>query len=407
MNANWFLHRSVRHSVQMRRHVRKLINAQRDLLKPGAREALEAVLAEQQRVERGPFDAKKLQEQMAKLEAAANQWLRQYPNPSLRENIEVLLVAIGVAMGIRTFILQPFKIPTGSMEPTLFGITSQNLIDQSNVAIPHRLHPGRFFDFWFNGVGYTHAVAEADGKFEIIDDNPSRFLLFNLKQRFSIGGKVHTVWFPPEKLWERAGLQDAVGFMSNRNFKKGQDVIRLRTVSGDHLLVDRFTYNFRRPRRGEIIVFETRGIRGLPPDQYYIKRMVAMGGEKVRIGNDRHLIINDHHRLDASTPHFELVYSFDPKEPPKPSQYSGHVNATQAREYGYSGSLAPLFRDETSEYKLQPNQYIVMGDNTVNSYDSRAWGAFPRDNVIGQSFFVYWPIGTQPGRMGRFGWSHR
>ena len=38
-----------------------------------------------------------------------------------------------------------------------------------------------------------------------------------------------------------------------------------------------------------------------------------------------------------------------------------------------------------------------MGDNTVNSSDSRTWGDFSRENVIGKSFFVYWPIGSQDG----------
>jgi signal peptidase I len=125
----------------------------------------------------------------------------------------------------------------------------------------------------------------------------------------------------------------------------------------------------------------------------------------VRIGDDRHLVINGTNRLDSSTPHFELIYSGD--RPPENSEYSGHVNATVARQHGFSPSLAPLFETEASEYQLKSDHYMVMGDNTVNSYDSRAWGGFPRSNVIGKSFFVYWPIGTQPGRMGRFGWGHR
>src|SRR5437879_8705650 len=65
-----------------------------------------------------------LLKQMEEVEKVANKWLKPYPNAAFRENVEVLLVALAVAMGIRTFFLQPFKIPTGSMQPTLFGVTS-------------------------------------------------------------------------------------------------------------------------------------------------------------------------------------------------------------------------------------------------------------------------------------------
>jgi signal peptidase I len=41
-----------------------------------------------------------------------------------------------------------------------------------------------------------------------------------------------------------------------------------------------------------------------------------------------------------------------------------------------------------------------MGDNTLNSSDSRYWGDFPEEKVIGKSFFVYWPL-TE-----RFGWGY-
>jgi signal peptidase I len=177
-------------------------------------------------------------------------------------------------------------------------------------------------------------------------------------------------------------------------------------ISGDHLFVDRMTYNFRRPKLGEIIVFETRGIRhpSMPQDQFYIKRMVAMGGNKVQIGNDRHLRL-DGKRLDTNTPHFERIYSFPPERPPLDSVYSGHLNETVARQHGMS--LAPLFETENDVFTVQPNHYIVMGDNTVNSSDSRSWGDFPQQNVIGKSFLVYWPFGPQDGRKSRFGWGNR
>ena len=95
--------------------------------------------------------------------------------------------------------------------------------------------------------------------------------------------------------------------------------------------MDRLTYNFHKPGRGEIVVFQTKGIQHpmMPQDQFYIKRLVALAGDRVQIGDDRHLAINGR-RLDASTPHFENVYSFDPRQPPRESEYSGHLNGTTA-----------------------------------------------------------------------------
>jgi signal peptidase I len=203
----------------------------------------------------------------------------------------------------------------------------------------------------------------------------------------------------------RAGLVDRFGNPTNpnREFKEGDTLITLKSFSGDHLFVDRLSYNFRRPKRGEIIVFETKNIPAMAADQqgqFYIKRLVGMGGEKIRIEDDRHLVANGQ-RLDASTPHFGRVYSFDPAMPPAESTYSGHVN-----NQVYPG-LAPLFPNATTEFPIPSDHYMVMGDNTLNSSDSRTWGSFPQANVIGKNWFVYWPIGRQDGRESRFGWGNR
>jgi signal peptidase I len=347
---------------------------------------------------------------MENLESAAEKWLKPYPNAAWRENIEVLLVALAVAMGIRTFFLQPFKIPTGSMQPTLYGVMSTpdftyRRFDESNspvVTIPSGWERVRE---WFAGVSYVQVTAKVDGELEPVESqieflgvrlqNPFRLLIFNIIERIQIGGKSHWIWFPPDyggsTLARRAGLQ--VG----RFYKQGEDVVRMRVISGDHLFVDRLTYNFRRPSRGEIIVFATQGIEGLQQDQFYIKRLVALGGENVRVGDDRHLVINGK-RLDASTPHFQNVYTFNPNEPPRESQYSGHVNEKVLRQYypGASG-LAPHFPDGLQVYPVRRDHYMVMGDNTMNSLDSRTWGDFPSGNVIGRSFFVYWPISDRFG----------
>lgn len=403
MTLNWFLSRKVRVATHMHKHVQKILNAQRDLLSAEAIQHVDKAIAGLRDAIRSGVARPALEAKMTEFEATANKWLKPYPNAGLRENVEVLLVAIAVAMAIRTFFLQPFKIPTGSMQPTLYGITQENFLGQPEVKFPNPV--SGFFTFWNRGVSYTHVVAKATGRLRIIDENPVGIRLVNFFQRFEIGGQTHWVWFPPENLWRRAGLKDPYDKTVPVVFNKGDDVIKLKVISGDHLFVDRLTYNFRRPKRGEIIVFETKGILGLPQDQFYIKRMVAMGDEKVRIGNDRHLVINGK-RLNAGTPHFEHVYSFDPANPPADSVYSGHLNDHVAAQYGYRG-LAPLFADGSDEELVQPNHYMVMGDNTVNSSDSRTWGDFARENVIGKSFFVYWPIGAQNDRESRFGWGHR
>ncbi len=404
MNWKWFVSKTVRTACVMRKHVRKILNAQRDVLSPQAIAAIEAALGEMQKALASGAGNGAVKKQMTNLENAANKWLKPYPNAVIRENIEVLLVALAVALGIRTFFLQPFKIPTGSMQPTLFGVmpspNSPQARNDPDLKIPGPV--ARFFDYWINGNSYIDLVAPEDGQLQSVSA-PAHFLLFNLKQDYVFNNQSHTVWFPPDDLFQRAGYQinsdGKIVYSPDPLIKAGRPIVRLKVVAGDHLFVDRVSYNFRHPRRGEIIVFETRGIGNdyatLPQDQFYIKRLVALPAERVQIGDDRHLNI-DGHRLDTNTPHFEKVYGFDPSQPPRESHYSGHLNGIYA-PYGDAMRFAPLFRNDNAVYNVRPGHYMVMGDNTLKSLDSRVWGDFPETNVIGKYFFVYWPFSTRFG----------
>jgi len=260
---------------------------------------------------------------------------------------------------------------------------------------------------WFRGNSYVHVVAKADGMIDSVSP-VKKFLIFNLWQTFTIAGVEHTMWFPPDY---GESPQNADGtpvdpfvyrahLEAGRVYHKGEDVVKLEMRAGDHLFVDRLTYNFRKPDRGEIVVFATAGTRIQQQDQFYIKRLCVLPGERVQIGDDRHMIINGQ-RIDASTPHFENVYGFNPSKPPHESEYSGHVNGTTAQTYGLYYNLAPLFPDAETVFTNGPDSYMVFGDNTCNSSDSRTWGTFPAQNIIGKSFFVYWPITW------RFGWGNQ
>jgi len=401
----WFVSRRVRQAVDMCRQVRKLIGAQRDLLSPeeiqeiskAARELSNAIAAGER--------LEGIEKLMQNLEKVANANLKPYPSASLRENIEVVLVTGAVVLALRTFFFQPMVIPSGSAQPTLWGITSEDLRGRSEVKIPHGFE--RLLQSCWSGVHYFQAVAQADGRLRV--GPTEKFFRFINRQTLWVGDKRYTFWFTPDPPDAPQDLRQRAGLMDSQMIKKGEEFIKLKVISGDHLFVNRFIYNFRQPRRGEIIVFYSDHIPDLIEETHYIKRLIARGGEHVRIGNDRHVYINGE-RLDASTPGFENVYSFDrfdPIPPPERDHYSGHVNNTIAEKNGGGSNLAPLFQDETTVFVVRTNHYLAFGDNTMNSKDGRSWGDFPQELVMGRASFVFWPIGDRDHAPSRFGWGYR
>jgi signal peptidase I len=427
----WFSPKIVRQAEAMCDHARKLLHHQRDILQAKTIDEIETAIADVRTAIATKATPSDLQDKMDHLEDKAKSFV-PYPNAAWRENIEVLLVALAVAMAIRTFFLQPFKIPTGSMQPTLYGVISvpdfsrqpmtdayikRQLTLQHDMKIPTGLQ--RIAD-WVHGISYVHVVAQNDGELQAVLP-PKRFLIFNIRQTVIIGGKEHTIWFPPDygeaPLEARLGLHVRTAFGEpGQVFRKGDDVVKMRVTTGDHLFVDRVTYNFRAPRRGDIVVFATAGIPAemrhgphwdIPADEFYIKRLVGLGGETLSLHQDYlvenvpswgfqtvpagHLVI-DGKEITTSTPGFENLYTF----------FGAHRGSStlQFVENEYYGHALVNFLAPGQSYHVQPNHYFVMGDNTMNSLDSRYWGDFPDTAVIGRSFFVYWPISD------RFGWGY-
>src|SRR5437870_9016534 len=161
MILRWFLSKKVRQAVDMCRQVRKIIHAQRDLLRPeeiqeiskAARELRDAIAAGEK------LDG--IEKWMKNLEKVANENLKPYPSASIRENVEVFLVTGAVVLALRTFFFQPMAIPSGSAQPTLWGITSEDLRGRPDVKVPHGFD--RFIQSCWSGFHYFHAIAQADG----------------------------------------------------------------------------------------------------------------------------------------------------------------------------------------------------------------------------------------------------
>jgi signal peptidase I len=126
----------------------------------------------------------------------------------------------------------------------------------------------------------------------------------------------------------------------------------------DRLIVDKLSYRFNSPHRGDIVVFSpTDALEKQNFHDAFIKRVIGLPGDKIEVKEGK-------------------VY----------------VNGQPIRE-NYIEE-APQYQMET---KVVPaDAYLVLGDNRNNSYDSHYWGFVPRDRIIGRAVVRFWP----PNRVG-------
>lgn len=129
----------------------------------------------------------------------------------------------------------------------------------------------------------------------------------------------------------------------------------------EYILTDKISYRFSSPERGDIIVFQA------PKDREhdFIKRIIGLPGEKVKIQNGNVYIYNDKspNGIKLSEP-----YIADP--------------FTSPGEYAKEGE----------QINLAENEFFVMGDNRPRSSDSRVWGPVRRDEIVGRAWVRYWPL---------------
>lgn len=105
---------------------------------------------------------------------------------------------------------------------------------------------------------------------------------------------------------------------------------------GEYLIVDELSYQFRKPLRGEVIVFRY----PLNPSEFFIKRITGLPGETIEI-------------------------------------QSGEIAAKAVLNVTIT---------------LKENEYFVMGDNRLHSSDSRIWGSLPKDKIMGKALLRLWPV---------------
>jgi signal peptidase I len=122
----------------------------------------------------------------------------------------------------------------------------------------------------------------------------------------------------------------------------------------ERIMVDKVSYRFHAPARGDVIVF----LAPPHPDLNYVKRIIAVPGDVLTVKKTTVI-------LNGVTLNEQYV---DPRM--QGNLYADIVNL-----------------------RIPDNEYFVMGDDRINSSDSRDWGLLPRNNIIGRAALIYWPFG--------------
>ena len=183
-----FRARHLKRSEHFRKGVEKFVHYKRHLLKPEDVELIKDKLAELRRLEasRAPQDEiGPKQEALEKICREALPGGLQHPG-AIAENVEVFFTAIVIALGIRAFLLQPFKIPTGSMQPTLNGVRAE-------VIKPEAKFPPvwqRGWEWLWNGKRYIEIRAEKDDEIVGMKDDPFLLLFVDTEITMRSGATI-------------------------------------------------------------------------------------------------------------------------------------------------------------------------------------------------------------------------
>ena len=351
-----------------------------------------------------------------------------YPVRFIPEWVELIIVAAIIAGGVRSFFLQPFKIPTNSMYPTYHGMTTEvfpldedgpkgltklwrkfTLMTQriearatasGEVRIPlyreepAKLPEGALDEGWFG----TRLLRSPLDVYSLMVDGT--VVEIPVPKEFKFTSVVLKTYFPEEaklpigendrwatvlrKANERGDIvTDALTgvpcLRTRKAVARGDRIANFDVLTGDMVLVDRMSYNFVRPKTGDPFVFAVKNIPGLaingePQDLYYIKRLAGTPGDTLQVKEP-------------------VRYRNDAPISGRPAFEKNNARRTELEYYGYrSGlggySLAPL----DAPRRLPPGSYFAMGDNSGGSYDSRGWGYVPEKEIIGRGFFILYPF---------------
>ena len=401
----------------------KVHHFRRDVLAPAQLEELTARRLELRTLVKERAGAEKLKLAIERLEEVMRRTGGAiYPKTALIENVEFFLVAALVILGIRTYFVQPFKIPTNSMWPTYNGMTPQVFKTRAEEpsapataarllafgAWPHRLDAPVDGEILVPVGGEARGIvsckvvagrswlvlpAEVREYTLFVDDQPVKTRVpmdfdfdWAIYDAFFAQGRPYSVQNMVAEVQRKVDARETVERVLNgqrmvcirtgKRVRAGERVFSFDELTGDQLFVDRVSYHFVRPSVGSGFVFRTGNIPDIARqygDQYYIKRLVGTPGDTLEIKGSAL------HRNGAPITGSQAFAS----NANRVNRYTGYVPY---------GNLAT-----GQTVKVGKDQYFALGDNSSNSQDGRYWGYVPAKDVVGRPILVYYPFTSRWG----------
>lgn len=379
----FFAPRHVKQGRAFIKDARKLLAYKRDLWSDATVADFDAGIRTLQEAVRSR-DKAQIEAAASKLDTLAGTVVKPQTDAAWRENCEVFLVAIVIALAVRTYFLQPFTIPTGSMQPTLNGIIGYPTQEPPPNLLVRAFHKAAYGRTWIDVVAETDDI--------IVDAQEEKRFRFFTRTILKGQRRNYVVSCPRDTLFRY--------FMGpSRPLKAGDVIARGYYDTGDHVFVDKMSYHFRTPKRDEVFVFSTIGIPTLnrpgTPSQFYIKRLVGTPGDTLRVAPPE-LFINGQRGQERGIQSV-MQGTFEQAV----NGYRGYGNGPDHRGWDQlMRAQAPSYLSSpTSSFTVPPDTYFAMGDNSYNSQDSRYFGTVPEKNLMGRGVFVYWPFGSHWGRI--------
>ncbi len=139
-------------------------------------------------------------------------------------------------------------------------------------------------------------------------------------------------------------------------------------MTGSRMVGFRFSYLFDDPERGDIVIFKY----PLDESQNYVKRIIGLPGETVKINNGQ-------------------IYIYDSEG----GLIEGPLQEDYLKEVWINGT-GPY------EFNIPEGKYLMLGDNRNYSSDARVWPSLKeyeegdeyvsKDKILGKALFTYWPL---------------